>query len=515
MMVLQEWFVNGIQAQQSGLVSWLRLIAVAGVVVVMLGVAKPAWAEEAKHPNVLLIVIDDLKTTIGAYGDKDAITPNLDRLARRGVRFEKAYCNQAVCAPSRINLMTGLRSTTSGIYNLGQTLRDVLPDVVTMPQYFSKYGYHAEAMGKVFHFGHGNTGDPESWSLPPWRESPIGYALKESTGGQLTREEALFQNYKGKVRDLPRGMAWEAGEVADDAYADGRIATKAIERLCEAAKHDEPFFLAVGFTKPHMPFCAPKKYWDMHDPAKFSLPKFLLAPEGAPKYATKNVRGEVGAYEPIPPGNKPLNEELTRKLIHGYYSAATFMDAQLGKVLDELDRLDLTDNTIVVLWGDHGFHLGDHGIWTKHTNYEQANRIPIMIAGPGVAAPGQATQTLAETVDLYPTLIELAGLPPAPSSMKLDGVSLAPALKDPTQTVEDHVYHCFPRGGKRVGRAIRTARYRLVEWKAPGNPEQSADYELYDYEKDPLETKNLADSEPEVFARLKAILAKYPEAKPH
>lgn len=472
----------------------------------------PALADETERPNVLLLLVDDLKPTLGAYGDKLAVSPNIDRLAQRGLRFEMAYCNQAICAPSRINLMTGMRSTTTGIYGLSKDLRQAFPDVVTLPQYFMQHGYHAEAIGKVYHFGHGSVGDPASWSIPTWHESPIDYAMIESTGGKLTREEAFFNNWKGgRVRDLPRGAAWEKPDVEDDVYADGRIAHQAVRRLRILAERKEPFFMAVGFTKPHLPFCAPQKYWDLYDPERFPLPKRVTAPEGAPPFAGKQHRGEMGNYDPIPGGKKPLSDALTRTLIHGYYASTSYMDAQLGLVLDELERLKLSEKTIVVLWGDHGFHLGDLGIWTKHTNYEQAVRIPIMIAAPGVSRPNSVTQALAETVDIYPTLVALAGLPEPSRSQKIDGANLTPVLRDPQKTVRDHAYHAYPRG-KRIGRAIRTDRYRLVEWKVPGEPTKTAKFELYDYANDPIETKNIASSEPEVLKRLQAMLAQHPEA---
>jgi iduronate 2-sulfatase len=220
-------------------------------------------------------------------------------------------------------------------------------------------------------------------------------------------------------------------------------------------------------------------------------------------------------YEPVPQ-QPPLDADLQRTLIHGYYAAASFVDAQIGRVIDELDRLQLADSTIIVLWGDHGWHLGDHGMWTKHTNYEQANRIPLFVIAPGVTRPGTHTRQLAETVDIYPTLAELAGLPKPDGPQPVDGVSLAPVLRNPAARIRDHAYHAFPRqraGEQVVGRAIRTERYRLVEWKKPGAPADTADLELYDYETDPMETKNLAASQPRIVAELRAILARHPEAK--
>lgn len=459
---------------------------------------------------MLLIAVDDLKTTIGAYGDPLAKTPNIDRLAARSVRFDLAYCNQAMCGPSRNNLMLGSRSTSTGLYHFGTDFRRPYPDAVTLTQHFMKHGYHAEAVGKILHTGHGNVEDKPSWSVEPLVEKVIEYLKPESThGGRLTREEALFTNRElNRIHELPKGMAWERADVPDNAYADGRIAEESIRRLRAAKERATPFFLAVGFVKPHLPFTPPAKYWDLHNPKRFQVAKNPDMPLGAPPYAGKRGH-ELSNFDPIPPSGLP-DDETARKLIHGYYASTSYADAQIGRVLDELDRLGLAENTIVVLWGDHGWHLGDHGIWTKHTNYEQANRIPLLIAAPGIQPA--VTRQLTETVDLYPTLAELAGLPAPKGPQPIDGLSLVPVLKDPARKLRDHAYHCFPRDQGRLGRAIRTERYRLVEWKRPGEPADKADLELYDYQDDPAETENLASRKPDVVRSLKAILDRHPEA---
>ncbi len=476
-----------------------------------------AAAETRSRPNVLLICVDDLKPLLGCYGDRTVQSPNIDRLAARGTRIERAYCNQAVCAPSRNALLTGLRPQTLGIYDLGTNFRRAAPQAVTLPQQFKQHGYRTEALGKIFHVGHGNHEDAASWSVPHWRAEVVAYALPESRAKVgLTREEALFRNQTANVARLPRGPAWEAADVPDTAYPDGQIAEEAVRRL-QAAKNkpDESFFLAVGFVKPHLPFCAPQKYWDLYDPVEFELPKFTRPPQGAPGYAPTSW-GELRQYRGIPQSG-PLNEEQTRSMIHGYHAAISYMDAQLGRVLDALEETNLAENTIVVLWGDHGWHLGDHGQWCKHTNYEQAARIPLIVAAPGVASGakregkgGGKTEALVETVDVYPTLCELAGVP-APGG--LDGVSFAPVLRDPAAGTRDSIIHVYPRG-ERIGRAVRTARYRLVEWKKPGAPAEDAELELYDYEADPAESKNLASEQPATVAQLRAVLAQHPEAKP-
>ena len=449
----------------------------------------------AAPPNVLLLLVDDLKPALGCYGDKLAITPAIDRLATRGVRFDAAYCNQAICAASRTSLLIGTRPSTSGIHGLSTFHRAIYPKAITLPQHFIAAGYRSEGIGKIFHTGHGNKDDAASWSVP-WTPQPV---VEYLTGdSKLTREEAYFTNQKlGDIGSLPKGPAIEIADVPDNAYADGRTADLGIQRLQAAAQRDQPFFIALGFAKPHLPFTAPKKYFDLHDKAKFTLAENRLPPKDAPAIAGKKG-GEITNYEPA--------SDLD--LIHAYYATATFADAQIGRVLTELTRLDLEKNTIVVLWGDHGWHLGDHGIWTKHTNYEQANRIPLIIAAPGIA-PG-ITKQLAETVDLFPTLAELAALPAPTGPQPIDGLSLVPILRDPEKTIRDHAYHCYPRG-KVMGRAIRTARYRYVEWKIPNT--DKAEHELYDYQLDPTETQNLAAAQLDIVVQHQAILARHPEAK--
>jgi iduronate 2-sulfatase len=465
----------------------------------------------AAKPNVLLICVDDLKPALGCYGDKHAKTPHLDAFAKRSVRFDRAYCNQAVCSPSRNALLTGLRPQTLGIYDLGTNFRKSRPDAVTLPQHFQQAGWRTEALGKIFHVGHGNTEDPASWSVPHLRGNVVAYgAAKSKAKSGLTREEALFANQSGK--DLPKGAAYESADVPDNAYPDGAMADEAIVRLRAAKERSVPFFVALGFVKPHLPFVAPKKYWDLYDPAKLPLAEYRESPTGAPAYASQSS-GELRNYRDIP-DRGALTDELQRTLVHGYYAATSYTDAQIGRVLSVLRELGLAENTIVVLWGDHGWHLGDHGMWCKHTNYEQATRIPLLVAAPG-AVEGGVCSGLVETADIYPTLCELAGLT-APDG--LDGKSVAASLRDPSAPTRDHAIHVYPRNapgkGNVLGRAIRTERYRLVEWKRIGAPADSAEWELYDYETDPLERKNLAVEQPETVAKLREFLARHPEAKP-
>lgn len=475
----------------------------------------PVYLHGAARRNVLLICVDDLKPVLSCYGDKRVHSRNIDRLAKRSVLFERAYCNQAVCAPSRNALMTGVRPTTLGIYDLGTNFRFAASNAITLSQHFMQHGYRAEGLGKIFHVGHGNHEDPASWSVPHFEGRTVAYLLPENRPKEGTREEALFAN-ETDVAKLPRGAPYESADVPDDAYPDGKIADEAIRRLRAAKGRTEPFFLAVGFLKPHLPFCAPKKYWDLYRRESFQLPALQTPPQDAPTYAPSSW-GELRQYRDVPEKGQ-LSDDDARTLIHGYHAALSYMDAQLGRVLDELDRLRLTSNTIIVLWGDHGWHLGDHGMWCKHTNYEQATRIPLLVAAPGVSRKGTRTSALAETVDIYPTLCELAGVPAPNNPHPLEGKSLVPVLKRPSRENKEAIFHVYPRNrqgdGPILGRAVRTERYRLVEWKKPGAAPETAEFELYDYKKDPEETKNLASTEPKLVKELHVLITAQPEAKP-
>jgi iduronate 2-sulfatase len=468
-------------------------------------------ARAAERQNVLLICVDDLKPMLGCYGVTTVKSPNIDALAARGMLFNRAYCNQAVCAPSRNALLTGLRPTTLGIYDLATNFRESRPDAVTLPQYFKQHGYRTEGMGKIFHRGHGNGEDAASWSVPFWNADVVRYALEENKpAGRKSREAALFDNVPGaEASKLPKGAPYESADVPDNKYPDGQVADEAIKRLENAAKAPEqPFFFAVGFVKPHLPFCAPKKYWDLYDPASFKLAERTTPPEGAPAFAPTSW-GELRNYAGMPEKG-PVPDEDARKLIHGYHAAVSYMDTQVGRVIAKLDELGLAKNTIIVLWGDHGWHLGDHGMWCKHTNYEQATRIPLIVVDPRAENGRGKSESLVESVDVYPTLCTLAGLE-APS--KLDGKSFAKSLSDPSAPTKDAILHVYPRGN-RIGRAVRTERYRLVEWKVPGAPQDTAELELYDYETDPGETRNIAAENPQVVTELLAFIHEHPEAKP-
>jgi arylsulfatase A-like enzyme len=449
-----------------------------------------ASPQDAPKLNVLFIAVDDLKPALGCYGDSLAKTPNLDRLAARSLLFNRAYCQQAVCSPSRSSFLTGRRPDSTKVWDLETHFRKALPDAVTLPQLFKAHGWHAQSFGKIYH---GGFDDPPSWSVPSGGPKKPGTGPEGSALLKRLRQEAPEAD-RAKIRGLPV----EAPDVADTELADGSIADQAIAAL-ETIK-DKPFFLAVGFLKPHLPFIAPKKYWDQWKESDFALAN-PDAPQGAPKYAL-NPGGELRAYHEVPKG--PIPDALARRLIHGYYAATSYMDAQFGRVLDAVDRLGLKDRTIIVLWGDHGWHLGDHSQWCKHTNYEQATRSTLLMSAPGKAA-GKKTDALVEFVDVYPTLAQLAGLT-APA--ELEGTSFVPVLDDPARAWKKAAFSQYPRG-KRMGYSMRTARHRFVSW--------GEEHELYDLEADPGETVNLA-AKPEhadlVTSLLAQLKAGWKEARP-
>ena len=476
----------------------MRTVAV-GLMLLLLAatVAPRARAADSapRRPNVLFIAVDDLRPALGCYGDAVAVSPNVDNLAARGTVFRRAYCQQAVCAPSRNGVMTGRRPDTIGVYDLETHFRNALPDVVTLPQHFIASGYHAEAMGKIYHLTQNNHDDAASWSVPSW--SPDGKPVPTKPALRLP---APPQPRAASKR--ARGRPYGARDVADNELPDGKIADHAIERLGALKDRGKPFFLAVGFHKPHLPFVAPKKYWDLYDPSKLPAGQPAGLPDGAPLFVGNNS-GELRQYAGVP-DKGPIPEDLSRQLVHGYYACVSYTDAQIGRVLDELDRLNLRDDTIVILWGDHGFQLGDHGLFCKHTNFELAVRSTLILAAPGRGKAGTSTDALVEFVDIYPTLCELAGLPPSDG---LEGRSFVPLLTDPKLPWKDAAFSQWPKKipgvGDGMGYSVRTDRYRLTEWTVPGT--EFSEVELYDYEADPHETRNLA-KDPERAAVVAELL---------
>ncbi|MBI1346858.1 sulfatase-like hydrolase/transferase [bacterium] len=454
-------------------------------------VAPAVFAAEPSQPfNVLFIAVDDLRPEFGAYGAEYVHSPNLDRLAQRGVTFRRAYCQQAVCSPSRSSLLTGTRPDTTKVWDLETHFRTALPDVVTLPQLFRQQGYFVQGMGKLYH---GGFDDPPSWSTP-WT-SPKGghgtYGLPENMAIVKAKIEASKTAPKkkkgGKVRNY--GPAFEGADVPDNYFHDGALADMAVAALRERAEQ-QPFWLGVGFIRPHLPFVAPKKYWDLYDPAAINLAPNPYPPHDAPEYAVL-PGGELRAYHGIPTG--PIPDDLARQLKHGYYAAISYMDAQLGRVLDELDRLKLSEKTIVVLWGDHGWKLGEHGAWCKHSNVENDTHTPLIIAVPGLKTAGQQTESLAEFVDIYPTLAELCGLP---LPKHLEGTSLVRVLHDPAAIAKTVAFSQYPRafqGTALMGYSMRTDRYRFTRWVERNNPKQLVSVELYDHQTDPQENTNIAN----------------------
>ncbi|TDS10244.1 sulfatase [Sphingobacterium paludis] len=464
-----------------------------------------------KPYNVLFILVDDLRPALGVYGDQVAQSPEIDAFARNAYVFERAYSNQAVCVASRYNLLLGARSTSTGLYDFGRAFREFYPEATTMPEHFKNKGYYTAAIGKVFHVGHNTYNDKQSWTVPHEHDLVVEYADKSKKG--QTREEALFGNVPwGEANKLAKGAAWECLDVSDETYADGRVAKLAAARLAQLKQQDQPFFLAVGFARPHLPFSVPKKYWDKYHLDQLPVPKQQSNPIGSLAYANKRD-GEIVQYQGIPTAAEtdPFPDSLTRKLIHGYYAGVSYVDAQIGKVLAQLKETGLDKNTIVVLWGDHGYLLGEMGMWTKHVNHELANRIPLIIHIPGQTTP-QKTKQLIETVDIYPTLAEWCGIPVHATQQPMDGKSFVPFLKNTAIKTKDYVYHCFPRDGK-LGRAIRDERYRLIAWQ-PFQQGAPVAYELYDYEQGLVETENIWKPDHPAFLKLKAALDREPFPAP-
>ena len=493
------------------------------------GLTAPAAGTASPRRNVLFIAVDDLRTELGCYGATHIASPNLDAFARSALVLDRAYCQQAVCSPSRTSLLTGARPDTTRVYDLDTHFRDTIPDVVTLPQQFKQAGYFTRGMGKIYH---GGLDDARSWSVPwvaggpspePRVPNVAGYftpaniaLLREAAKEAQTRRGALQRKLGRKLKHSEgarlrvRGPAFEAPDIADAQTHDGATARLAVDTLKELRGTPQPFFLAVGFSKPHLPFIAPKRYWDLYDPARIRLADNPHAPEGAPSWSLVNS-GELRFYHGIPRGTEPIPDELARRLRHGYYACVSFLDAQVGLVLRALDELGLGDQTVVILWGDHGWKLGEHGQWCKHTNYENDARAPLLIRVPGMKAAGRHSIALVEFVDIYPTLCELCDVPLPPH---LEGTSFAPLLTDPERPWKEAAFSQYPRAaGKKslMGYALRTDHHRFVEWLPRNVPVADAPegvVELYDHRVDPAENRNVADdpAHADVIRRLRTLL---------
>jgi uncharacterized sulfatase len=448
-------------------------------------VAVPA-AEPPKKLNVLFIAVDDMNNDLGCYGNPQVKAPNIDRLAARGVKFDRAYCQFPLCSPSRSSLLTGLRPDTTRVFDLKYHFRQGLPDVLTLPQLFRTNGYYAARVGKIYHYG--NPGDIGTSGL----DDPASWAeVRNPAGRDKTALEPDVIRYKdSKGKGLGSAMAYlNDKQGTDEQHTDGKVATQAIE-LLEAHK-DKPFFLAVGFYKPHCPWITPRGYFE-----KYSLDTIQLPPI-APNYRDTVPAPALASTRPWPYFG--VSPEFARECKLGYYAAISFVDAQVGRVLDALDRLGLRDNTIVVFWSDHGYQLGEHGLWFKQSCFEESARVPLIIVSPGTKNAGKASPRTVEFVDLYPTLADLAGLTPPKN---LEGFSLRPLLENPAAPWTHAAFTQVQRGSF-PGHSVRTERWRYTEWDFG---KQGA--ELYDHEADPQELHNLAADEKyaATIAELKALL---------
>ncbi|MFA6546867.1 MAG: sulfatase [Limisphaerales bacterium] len=444
-------------------------------------------ATAAPRPNVLFIMADDFRPELATYGSP-AVTPNLDRLAKRTIQFDRAYCQQAVCNPSRSSLLTGRRPGTLRIWSNGTHFRELNPDVTTLPLWFKEHGYTTRCVGKIFHNWHTKEkGDPRSWSAPEFLHYANHGEDDARVSGPLPPNVA-----SPSPRIYTSVPLYECRDVPDEAYYDGRVAAEAVRVLAEVKTG--PFFLAVGFWKPHAPFNAPKKYWDLYDRAK--LPPLNPAwPAGAPEIARHDSREIRG----VPPNRVTFTTGQAAEMRHGYFANISYLDAQLGKVLDALDRSGIADRTIVTFISDHGYHIGEHEQWGKTSNFEYDARVPFFIGTPGTRHAGRHTGSLAELIDLFPTLAELCDLP-RPAG--IEGTSLVPVLNDPAKTVKPAAFTEHPRPAyfdrepaklpRAMGVSVRTASARYTEWRDWKTGEVMG-RELYDNAQQPAELTNRAD----------------------
>lgn len=453
---------------------------------------------QASKPNVLLIYLDDLRPELGAYGVPRAKTPNIDALAKRSLLFSNAYCQYPVCGPSRASTLSGLTPDQLGIYGNQASLRERQPDLITLPQAFQRAGYETVSVGKVFDQ---RIRDAQSWSAEYLFKPGDLYAHAEN---QRIHDGNFTRKGSDPAHPWKAGPSVEIGREGRDLYEDEKIAAKAHEELKRLAAEKKPFFLAVGFHKPHLPFAAPEKYWNMYDRGAIQLPESKDVPAGAPPVAFWNWM-ELRAFHGVPKDG-PLTDDAARELIHGYLAATSFSDDLAGQLLAELDKLGLAKDTIVVVLGDNGYHLGELGQWVKYVNTELATRIPLILHAPGLA-PHKVDGNI-ELIDLYPTLCSLAGVKAADG---LKGRDLSQPLKSGALPSDAPALSQVERPGRAMGYSLRSGNWRYTLWIHPKTGETVGE-ELYEYSKDGIETVNLADKpeykkvKDELAAKMKVLV---------
>lgn len=449
----------------------------------------------ADKPNILMIAVDDLRPQLRCYGVEHVISPNIDRLASEGLLFERAYCMVPTCGASRASLMTSIRPAPKRFVTHLAVAEKEAPGITTLNTHLKAHGYITLSNGKVFHNPNDNA---FGWSEPAWRPgqpatgAPPPTSKKKDGGKGKAKSPAANEGKDAGSRGRPYGVS----DLSDDEHNDGQVALKTIADLRRMKESGQPFFIAAGFFKPHLPFICPQPYWDLYPEGSLQLPGNYHAPQDAPEESIHNS-GELRAYSGVPKKGR-LPDEMALELIRGYHACVSFTDAQIGRILDELDRLDLAKNTIVILWGDHGWNLAEHTLWCKHSCYETSMRVPLLLRVPGRQG-GQRTRALAELIDVYPTLCELAGVP-VPEHAQ--GRSLAPLLDNPNQPWKTEAIGRFSNGD-----TIRTDTHRFTEYTKDGRPVARM---LYDHERDPGENVNVsemtsnADTVAELTKRLRA-----------
>jgi len=433
---------------------------------------------EAKSKNVVFFIVDDLRPQLGCYGDSSAITPAIDALAEDSSLFTRAYDQYPICNPSRSSFMSGMRPDSIKVYgNSRQELSPVvLRDALVLNRYFADSGYEVAGFGKVYHDGPGPAG---GWTLP-FVESPwLDYVRLENK----VLAAQFFSPERPNEQRVP--ASWEAEDVPDEAYCDGMVAQEAVRSLADLARQKKPFLLAVGFRHPHLPWCAPKRYWDLYDRDSLPLATNGQFPEGAPEVSV-NRFGELWSYADVPEG-QPLTEELQRQAVHGYYACVSYVDAQVGRIIAALKDLGLYEDTVIALVGDNGYQLGDNGVWCKEVNWEATNRAVCLVRAPGHGRGGQVVDNIVELVDVYPTLCAAADLP---IPRHCEGKSLLPIMDELTAPAANLAFSQFSRRGVN-GRSIRTDRYRFTLWETKDGALVAR--ELYDLKDDPLGNVNRAD----------------------